>query len=174
MKKILILFFMVAAALSVKAQVYVGGTTSLWHNDDADETYYAIAPEIGYNLNNEWIVGAAFGFARRSWDKEDLSLYRRTAFFAPYVRYSFYENKVVRLFVDGTIGLSSTKVKHHDSEGGFELGFKPGIAINLNKRFSLVAKCGFLGYRDDYAYGMDGYGFSLSGEDLAFGVYYTF
>lgn len=165
---------MIIAALSVKAQVYVGGTTSLWHDDDADETFYAIAPEVGYNLNKQWTVGAAFGFARRSWDSDNASLYRKTAFFAPYVRYSFYENKALRLFVDGTIGLSSTKVKHHDSEGGFEFGFRPGIAINLNKNFSLVTKCGFLGYRDDYAFGRDGYGFSLSGDDLMFGVYYTF
>lgn len=71
---------------------------------------------------------------------------------APYVRYSYYENKVVRLFLDGGIGISSVKYGDN-SEGGFELGIKPGLAIKLNNHFSLVAKCGFLGYRDDYAYG---------------------
>ena len=45
--------------------------------------------------------------------------------------------KVVRLFLDGGIGISS--VKGDNSEGGFELGIKPGLAIKLNNHFSLVA-----------------------------------
>ena len=47
-------------------------------------------------------------------------------------------------------------------------------AIKLNNHFSLIAKCGFLGYRDDYAYGTDGYGFSFGSEDLSFGFHYEF
>ena len=38
MKKIVVLIFVVMAALSAKAQFYVGGNVALWHNDDADNT----------------------------------------------------------------------------------------------------------------------------------------
>ena len=93
---------------------------------------------------------------------------------APYARYSYYENKVVRLFVDGGFGFSTQKVKGADSVNGFEIGFKPGIAIKLNSKFSAVAKCGFLGYRDDYMTGDNGYGFAFTSEDLSFGFHYEF
>ena len=50
MKKIGLFLFVVMAALSVKAQVYVGGEISLWHNDDADATTFTLSPEVGYNF----------------------------------------------------------------------------------------------------------------------------
>ena len=44
MKKIVVLIFVVMAALSAKAQFYVGGNVALWHNDDADNTSFLIEP----------------------------------------------------------------------------------------------------------------------------------
>lgn len=51
MKKIVVLIFVVMAALSAKAQFYVGGNVALWHNDDADNTSFLIEPEFGYNFS---------------------------------------------------------------------------------------------------------------------------
>lgn len=88
--------------------------------------------------------------------------------------FSYYENKIVRLFIDGGFGFATTKVKDGgDAINGFEIGLKPGIAIKLNQHFSLVAKCGFLGYKDDYM-NNSGFGFSASSEDLTFGFHYEF
>lgn len=171
MKKILVLVFVIVAALSVNAQVYVGGSAGLWHNDDLDHTSFNIAPEVGYNFNENMAVGAALGFVR---DNQALLGKYKAFYLAPYFRYSFYENKVIRLFADAGIGLSTLKVKHMDSESGFEIGLRPGLAIKLGENFSLVSKIGFVGYRDDYALGGNGYGFNLSGEDITFGLYYTF
>ena len=84
------------------------------------------------------------------------------------------ENKVVRLFIDGGLGFSTQKVKGLDSVNGFEIGFKPGIAIKLNDKFSVLAKCGFLGYRDDYMDTESGYGFGFTSEDLSVGFHYEF
>lgn len=58
MKKIVVLIFVVMAALSAKAQFYVGGNVALWHNDDADNTSFLIEPEFGYNFSERWAVGA--------------------------------------------------------------------------------------------------------------------
>ena len=57
MKKFVILLFVAMAALSAKAQVYVGGTVALWHNDDLDATTFALNPEVGYNLNEKLAIG---------------------------------------------------------------------------------------------------------------------
>ena len=57
MKKIGLFLFVVLATLSVKAQVYMGGEISLWHNDDAYATTFALSPDVGYNLSEKWAVG---------------------------------------------------------------------------------------------------------------------
>ena len=170
MKKIVIFLFVVMIALSIKAQIYVGGTVGLWHNEDADATSFALSPEIGYNLNEKWAVGGILNFVHTKVDGIKANAFA----LAPYARYSFYENKIVRLFIDGGLGFSTKKIKEHDSVNGFDIGFKPGIAIKLNDKFSLIGKCGFLGYRDDYVVGDNGYGFAFTSEDLSFGFHYEF
>ncbi len=183
MKKIVALLFVVMAAVAVKAQVYVGGTASFWHNDDADLTTFTLAPEVGYELNHKWSIGASIMFSHaktdHSIDLGPIEVEGKTkvnAFaFAPYARYNLLDSKVVRLFIEGGLGLSSVKVKGYDSEAGFEIGLRPGISIKLNKNFSFITKYGFLGYRDDYMLNdMQGYGFALSSEDLSIGFHYAF
>ena len=94
---------------------------------------------------------------------------------APYARFSYYENKIVRLFIDGGLGFSTNRIKGADkATNGYEIGLKPGIALKLNKNFSLIAKCGFVGFRDDYSVTEDGFGISLQSEDLSFGFHYEF
>ena len=68
MKKIVILLFVAMVALSAKAQVYVGGTVSLWHNDDVDATTFTLNPEVGYNLNEKWAVGGILTFSHSKLD----------------------------------------------------------------------------------------------------------
>lgn len=141
MKKIVLFLFVAIATLSVKAQdLYMGGTVGLWRNDDANTTSFKLAPEIGYNLSEQWALGVELQFNHEY--KEHIST--NTFAIAPYARFSYYENKIVRLFVDGGFGFATTKVKDGgDAVNGFEIGLKPGIAIKLNQHFSLVAKCGF-------------------------------
>ena len=126
MKKIVVLIFVVMAALSAKAQFYVGGNVALWHNDDADNTSFLIEPEFGYNFSERWAVGATLGFAHNS--KETVG-FKNAFSFAPYVRYSYYENKVVRLFLDGGIGISSVKYGDN-SEGGLSWGSNRDLPLN--------------------------------------------
>lgn len=172
MKKIVLFLFVAMATLSVSAQdIYMGGAVSLWHNDDADVTSFKLAPEVGYNLSEKWALGVTLEFAHGAILEE--AKVNRFAI-APYARYSFYENKIVRLFVDGGFGFSTIKPKHQDAVNGFEIGVKPGIAIKLNQHFSLIAKCGFLGYQDDYSEYGSAFGFKFGSEDLSFGFHYEF
>ncbi len=178
MKKIGLILVALMATAAVNAQMYVGGAVKFWHNDDVEQTEFAIAPEVGYNLNQKWAVGTELAFLHSDVTPEGSSeAVKSNVFaFAPYARYSFYENKIVRLFVDGGLGISSYKLdtKNSDSVTGFEIGLKPGLDIKLNDNFCLLARYGFLGYRDDYMGGMNGYGFALSSGDLSFGVRYQF
>jgi len=176
MKKIVMLLFVVCAAMTVSAQVYVGGTAGFWRNDkdDADETSFTIAPEIGYNFNEKWALGAELGYTYA----KDPDSKTNTVFIAPYARYTYCETGIVRLFLDGGVGFASTKIAD-ERVNGYEIGIKPGVAIKLNDTFSLITKVGFLGYRDDYytpgfSGETSGFGLNLSGTDVRFGFQVNF
>lgn len=185
MKKMFLILAVMMVSLAAQAQeIYVGGGVSLWRNNDIDETSFTITPEVGYELNEKWAIGLAVGFAHKAYDNDELDLdwdgddhLTSNAFaFAPYARFSFFQNKVVRLFLDMGFGFSTAKVKHFDSVNGFEIGVKPGLAIKLDRHFSLVSKIGFAGYRDDYCanFAGNGFGVALDGEDISLGIEYKF
>ena len=175
MKKILLVFAVMLGFVSAQAQeMYLGGGISLWRDTDDDRTLFSIAPDFGYNLNEKWAVGGELGIAING--KGDNSRQWRAFAIAPYARYSYYENKVVRLFIDMGLGFSTTKVKDGNRDNGFEIGFKPGLAIKLNGRFSFITKVGFAGYRKDYyrSVGENGFGVAVDGENISIGIDYEF
>lgn len=84
MKKIVLFLFVTIATLSVKAQdLYMGGTVGLWRNDDANTTSFKLAPEIGYNLSEQWALGVELQFNHEY--KEHIST--NTFAIAPYARF---------------------------------------------------------------------------------------
>lgn len=142
MKKILMIVVVMMAALSSYAQeMYLGGGISLWRDCDADVTSFSISPDFGYNLNERWAVGGEVVFSHEGthYDvgDEKVSSHINSFAIAPYARYSFYENKIVRLFIDMGMGFSTSKPKHGDSVNGFEIGLKPGLAIKMIASASL-------------------------------------
>lgn len=171
MRKLLLVVAVIMAALSVQAQeMYLGGGISLWRNTSKDVTSFSITPDFGYNLNETWAVGGELEYSHESGDAKS-----NTFAIAPYARYSFYENKIVRLFVDMGLGFSTYKQKHHDAVNGFEIGLKPGLAIKLNDSFSFITKVGFAGYRNDYRGEMEeGFGVDVDGENISIGIDYEF
>lgn len=180
MKKILMLVVVLMAALSSYAQeMYLGGGISLWRDCDADINTFSISPDFGYNLNERWAIGGELSYSHKgttSYDDEHakISSHLNSFAIAPYARYSFYENKIVRLFIDMGLGFSTSKAEHGDAVNGFEIGLKPGLAVKLNHSFSFITKVGFAGYRDDYFKGSDGFGVTLEGENISIGIDYEF
>lgn len=170
MKRFFFLLCMALCLLTAKAQFYAGGSFAFTHDDNSDLTTFMIAPEIGYNLNDQWAVAAELGFSHYS--AHDVSA---NAFhFAPYARWNFFSKGIVRLFLDGGMGISTSKIEDQDRDNGFEIGIKPGIALDLNQHFSFITKYGFVGFRDNYRYNNSVSGISASSEDLSFGFIYTF
>lgn len=161
MKKfILLLMIAFATLVSANAQVYLGGSFTLAHNKDIGGTIFSIAPEVGYNLNEKWAIATEIGYTSIA-DVHQLNI-------APYARFSYLERGIMRLFVDGGVGVSTGS-----GNTGFEIGFKPGIAIKACEHISFIAKFGYLGLRDSYL-GNSTSGLSLSSEDLSIGFHYEF
>lgn len=176
MKKGLLFVAVLLATLSVKAQdIYLGGSVNVWRNSSANSTAFKIAPEIGYNFNESWAIGAELAYAHDYVAKISTNAFS----FAPYIRWSFYENDAVRLFLDGTASIGISKAKDADSFKQGQIGLRPGIAVKLNDNFAFIAKCGFLGYQRnidevDGRITRDAFGLKLNSENLSLGFHYNF
>lgn len=172
MKKLLLLFVVVCATSSVKAQLYLGGSLSSWINEtnSTETTTVKFLPEMGFSASNRWSFGTVFGFTYK--DVND-KMTTKTFEFSPYARFSFYRTDLLRLFVEGGFSAYSSKVGKADSQSTFSMGLKPGVALDLSRRISLVAKFGFFGYRE-YGEDDDAYGFTIDGNGLSLGLFYSF
>lgn len=172
MKKVLMTLFVLFAVVTAYAQeMYVGGGIGLWRDTDAERTSFSISPDFGYELNGKWAVGGQLILDVAGGEGPSTTAFA----IAPYARFSYYENDIVRLFLDMGFGVSINKQKHTDADAGFELGVKPGIAVKLNDNFSFVSKVGFAGFRQDYrGTSNSGFGVYADGEAISIGIEYAF
>lgn len=173
MKKMMLLCALMVVAMATYAQEgqwYVGGTVNFWHDNDEDNTTFTLAPEVGYQFNSQWSVGGEIAFSHSS----PYSVKRNAFWLAPYARYTFLRKGIFGMFLDGGLGFSTAKVKSADSENGFEIGIKPGFFVQVSDRFRILAKYGFLGYRDDFANVGSKSGLVFEPNDLRFGLQYQF
>lgn len=183
MKKIMMTLAAVAVAATMNAQVYVGGGIGLQSTSQDGNTNSSVTlmPEIGYNLNEDWAVGVAFGYSEDKKTKEienvEVSVKDKKFVVNPYVRYTFAKLGSVNVFVDGGL-----EYVHYDNAGAknntFGIGVRPGVAVNLNDKLSFVSHFGWLGYsnsKDDYegAKAANTFGFDLNSK-VSFGLYYNF
>jgi hypothetical protein len=179
MKKIMMIAAMMVAAVSANAQVYVGGGVGVATSsyDGNSTTVWSIIPEIGYNINDKWAVGTVIGYGETKTKVNGVKETVKTFQVAPYARYTFVKWENVNLFVDGTVGYQYENYAGVKTNT-FAIGFKPGVAVNLNEKLSFVAHVGFLGYENEKVKGDDkstnSFGFDLNGNALSFGVYYNF
>lgn len=167
-KTILIMVVALLGAVTMSAQGnwYAGGSLGFWNNDDTDATTFSIAPEVGYNLNSNWAVGAELGFDYLKVGDNNTNVFA----IAPYARYTYFKESKFSLFVDGGFGVAKAK----DLDASWNVGFKPGFAVNLTDKFALVSKFGFLGYQDAGELDlMHGFGFNFT-NNVSFGFYVNF
>ena len=181
MKKILMTLVAAAMAVSVNAQIYVGGSVGVgsvkFGSDDA-ETTYKFMPEIGYNINQDWAIGVALGYPKGACVLGQGNYTQDTSTellqFSPYARYTAVRTNLINVFVDGGIGFGSYK----DMGTQFQIGLRPGVAVNLNDKISFVAHVGFVGF-DSFSPKGDGdsshtIGVDLDGNNIMFGMYLNF
>lgn len=206
MKKVMLMVAFMVAAVAASAQVYIGGGlgvnthTPAHHEDDDPDavTKFSIIPEIGYNLDDKWTVGIGIGYeymsnSRITTEFRSIDFDKMNGFvIAPYARYHFVKWNNVSLFVQG--GLSYTWGKatvdgdkdagiedYEATMGTFEIGFKPGVKVDLSEKISFVATVGNLGW-ETTSYGGDiknvdassTFDFGVDLSSINFAMYYNF
>ena len=175
MKKIFLTLAAAFVAVTMSAQVYVGGglgIQSISHDGDS-KTAYTIMPEIGYNLEENSAVGITLGYTKFS--NDDTQLYA-----APYYRFGLAQLGKVNLFVDATAYFLQDKEDATDIKTNeFGAGLKPGVSMNLSDKVTVATHFGFLGYSNekedvDGAKAINTIGFDFSSINLGFSLYYNF
>ena len=174
MKKMMMTIAAAFIATAMNAQGYIGGslgfkTTSY---DGESTTSWSIMPEIGYNLNDSWAIGTTIGYGQSG--KGDAKV--KTFTVAPYARLTVAKLDMVNVFLDGGVGYNHTDFAGVKANS-FNVGIKPGVAVNLNDKLSFVAHFGFLGYETSKPKGADKStnSFELDlDNDLSFGLYLNF
>lgn len=180
MKKLFSLIAVAFVAMSVNAQVYVGGSLGInaWSSQknagDRSETTFTILPEVGYNLNDEWAVGTVIGYVSDKWT--GVNGISESAFtFNPYARYTYLKAGKVSLFVDGGVDFTTASKADWNE---LAIGLKPGVAVSLSDNISFVSHLGFIGYDVLNPDGDDNntskFGLDLNGNNLTFGLYFNF
>lgn len=155
---------------------YAGGQVGFWRNSGDNHTEFSILPEVGYNLSENVSIGTTVGYDYNYEDGLKLHLVK----FDPYVRYHFYQNDRVKLFIDGGVDLGFGKAKRDgessDTAVTYGIGLKPGVSYRISDAFSLVAHIGFFGYEggNDASGAPDQGGFNLNGNNISFGFYVNF
>ncbi len=162
------LFFTVAVALGVfvsasaqdVGQWWVGGSVGFWSSKTKGTaqtlTTYKFLPEIGYAATENIGIGINLGYTHNetleaNWESSVVtySKEKKDGFtVAPFVRFSFLKGDLGGLFVDATTGYTYSKVKGANYKvNQFEVGARPGVAVNVSDRISLIGKFGFIGYQ---------------------------
>lgn len=183
MKKILMTLAAAFVAVSMSAQVYVGGSFGFTSFDDSNKSHSAFKfmPEVGYNLDENMSLGVALGYKQGStslaWELKNPNEDLKTFSIMPYLRYKFVNFGPVTVFADGAL-----EYEHIDDNGAkanaFGLAVLPGIAVNLTEKLSFVSHVGRLGYSQakadaDGAKAISTFGLDLD-NSLSFGLYYNF
>lgn len=187
MKKLLLsLAIVMGVAVSSNAQevgkMWVGGSVGIGSTkvDGLERsTSYKIIPEFGYVVSENLGIGVSLGYAHNEGTALEGATKTKTNEFTinPFVRYSFLKGDLGSLFVDGGVGYTYSKVKDGAKANSFEVGFRPGVAVNVSNRITLTGKFGFLGY--DYSKVKDGakadkFEFNLDMDNILLGMNIVF
>ena len=168
MKKIVMTMVAACAALTMNAQMYVGGTVGFGSDKSKTATVettknsLTIAPEFGMALDEKMGVGIELGFKNVSTEDKWIGIGAdpvakrlkptKTAFsIRPYLRYQVFSFGKANIFVDGGVNFAISKDKEVaydatgkaiDNKAGMDLGLfvQPGFAFNITDSWSIVAK----------------------------------
>ncbi len=152
MKKLFTLSLFVASFFVSQAQtgtVLVGGNVGIATNSD-DQTSLNFNPFVGYQFNNNWTAGLAFGLASQKQDDAG-DTYKTTALaVGPFVRYTHSISDIFSVFGQFEAQYVNAKSKFNSTtvgEGnGFGLNLYPAVFVNVKNGFGLNFDFGGINY----------------------------
>lgn len=181
MKKMFLMAMMAIVAVGASAQDnkwYAGGQLTFGRTTESvsgvKSTQVTVLPEVGYNITDRFSVGAVAGVSYRKAGSEEKTVFKVN----PYARYVYYRYDRINLFADLGVDMG---IGRADGSTAVEygIGLRPGVAFDINDKFSLVAHVGFLGYQGGNRPAKrngapENWGLDLNSNNIMFGFYYNF
>ena len=185
MKKILMTLAAVAMAATMNAQTWIGGEIGFESNhvNGASSTAKAfqIAPEIGYNVSDNFSIAAQLGYAYTS--SQELPVIGAVSningyTFKPYARYTFVKAGNFSAFFDGGLRYTFAHIKGIENNvNNAGVFVTPGLAYAVSPKVTLVSHLGDgLTYTHSWmkdVYRSNAVKFQLF-NGISFGAYYNF
>lgn len=171
MKKVFAMLLLAMASVAANAQLYLGGTLGIgvenasYDGESATSTAFAIDPEVGYNFNDTWAVGATIGVQYQNVSEIDVT----TVTVLPYVRGTFARAGIFDFFGEVALGYGHQSVEGHGASG-FVAGLRPGFVAHFNDKFGLVGKTMLLKY--NHFDGVNNVGFAIN-NGFEIGIQFT-
>ena len=181
MKKLLFSLFMICCMATVQAQIYVGGSLGLScvnvkvAGESNTAQMYSITPEIGYQINPYFAIGAQVGasyinLANDAIDDDDMHVFSAS----PYLRTTFARMNSVSFFADTAVNYTHTETGMHVKSDAWGVALCPGLMVDVKDNFHIVARTALFQYNQTgKAVKVKTTGFSLN-TDASLGVLFTF
>lgn len=148
-----------SASAQEAGQFWVGGTAGVWSSKvkgDDSQLSFKVMPEFGYNFTDNLAVGLAIGGAHThgglNFTEDNMTGKSATNEYtvSPFLRYTAIKGNIGSIFLDGGVDYTWSKGCNGGAKGNqMEIGIRPGLALNLSEKVSLISKFGFLGYQYD-------------------------
>lgn len=138
---ILFLPFMISVASTQEKGMWLGGTLSLsGQGNGQTETRTSIMPELGYNLEGAWAVGARVGFTTEKSVLQGNTRRDNTTSIIPFARYTFGEVAGFEVFGQGELPIHFLGGHHYDgttmdTSSSFGFRARPGVAYHFDERW---------------------------------------
>lgn len=181
------------------SKYWVGGSIGFTATDDGSDTYtnYNVVPEFGFTLSDRLGLGMKLGYQHVEsgnamllnevieLDGNDVNIFSVN----PFLRIACLKGNLGGLFVDGGVSYAYAKIKDiyvSDYFGGdrmnvkmniFEVGFRPGVSLNVSNRVSLLGRFGFLGWQQvnvDGGSKVNNYGLDFNLNQIQLGMNLAF
>lgn len=191
-KSLLAMLFAVALAVPAMAEgMWIGGSASYYNTnvkDTSTRTSWEIAPEFGFNVNENWDLGVQVAYGKGQNEAvvigdlaspiDDVE----TIGVAPFARYKLMEVGSFNVYAKGSIFYKNSKLKESDVKvDSYGITIVPVVEYMINDAWSISAILNFaeLGYThakaDQNDVEGDEFGFNVNdGNIFSVGISYHF
>ncbi|MCH5312147.1 MAG: porin family protein [Prevotella sp.] len=161
---------------SKSSNVYVGGGIGFQSTsyDGNSNTAITFSPEIGYKMSDKWGIGISLNYSEN--DTEDGKV--TTFAINPYVRQNVLSWGQIGLILDYQLLYKSQGPKDGKTNT-LQAGIRPGLAMNINSKLSVVTHLGFVGYQSekpdyDDAKATNIFAVKADTRNIGLSIYYNF
>lgn len=150
MKKLVLIVALIVVAISAQARgAYFGGVVGLSLESSTKAEKYSfkiglsVEPEIGYNITDNFAIGASVG-AGFNLDGGDANTLLGIT---PYLRYTFFEAGPVKFFGEGAFTFDSAATEY-GIDKGWGVAVRPGMLVRITSRLHLLGRMTVLRYSE--------------------------